>query len=332
MRHTSATAALLAAAVIGGLGLNPSTAQARTGPQQARAAWIKSCGKTDAILHPCGHWRLLLGDGEQLTVSDSAPAVINGKGKKELEQSLFAVSGDGRVIAYERAHDHRLVVRSVAGGPVKVLPASLVPKRYGTSPLVVYLSYKGDKALVASTEDRMREPGKVVTVATGKIVKLPARDSVKGFSADGGEVLTQRYHGDNTLELIAHRLDGTSIKRTPPQVVANAEVTALAADGRTVAVFVMGDEEKKKAPRLRLYDLGTGDLSASVELALKPSQTPYTAYWTPDGKLTALVQSGDEGSTAVVRVLTVDTETGAVAQTDKYSISKTRFAYSAAGE
>jgi hypothetical protein len=44
------------------------------------------------------------------------------------------------------------------------------------------------------------------------------------------------------------------------------------------------------------------------------------------------VQSGGDDTTAVVRVLTVDVATGAVTQTDRYSISKTRYAFSAAGE
>jgi len=333
MRQTSATAALLATAVIGGLGIIPTAAHARAGSSEARAVWIKSCDdKKNDTTYPCGHWQLIMRDGRKIAVKDAATTTVDGKGKKADDVGLFAISGDGRVIAYERARDHRIVVRGTTGGPVKVLAASLVPKRYGTDPLSLYLSPKGDKVLIDYTDDQERIPGKVVTIATGKVVRLPAADEIKGFSADGDEVLTKDYKGDNTSALIAYRADGTSVKRTPPQVVANADVTTLAADGKTVAVIVSGDVDAKKAPRLRIYDLETGDLSTGVDLALKPGQTPYLARWTGEKQLTALVQSGDDDAVAVVRVLTVNTETGAVTQTDKYSISKTRHTFSAAGE
>ncbi|MBT2229946.1 hypothetical protein [Nonomuraea sp. NEAU-A123] len=333
MRHTSATAALLATAVIGGLGIIPTAAHAQAGPSEARAVWIKSCtDKKNDTTYPCGHWQLILRDGRKIAVKDAAATGVDGKGRKVEDAGLFAISGDGHVIAYERARDHRIVVRGTTGGPVKVLAASLVPKRYGTEPLALYLSPQGDRLLIDSTDDRDRVPGKVVTVATGKVVELPAKDTPQGFSGDGGEVLVQHSAGDNTSSLVAYRGDGTSVKRTPPQVVANAALTALAADGKTVAAIVSGDEDAKKAPRLRIYDLETGDLSAGVDLALKPGQTPSFVRWTGDGQLTALVQSGDDGSTAVVRVLTVDVATGAVTQTDRYSISKTRYAFGSAGE
>ncbi|HUR09705.1 MAG TPA: hypothetical protein VM347_44715 [Nonomuraea sp.] len=333
MRHTSATAALLATAVIGGLGIIPTAAHAQAGSSEARAVWIKSCDdKKNETTYPCGHWQLIMRDGGKIAVKDAAAIGIDGKGRKADHAGLFAISADGRVIAYERARDHRIVVRGTTGGPVKVLAASLVPKRYGTDSLGLYLSPKGDKVLIDYTDDQERVPGKVVTIATGEVVRVPAKDEIGGFSADGSEVLAKDYKADNTSALIAHRADGTSIKRTPPQVVANAAITALAADGKTVAAIVSGDEDTKKAPRLRIYDLETGDLSAGVDLALKPGQTPYLARWTEDGRLTALVQSGDDDTTAVVRVLTVDVRTGAVAQTDMYSISKTRYAFSAAGE
>lgn len=333
MRYTSATAALLATAVIGGLGIIPTAAHAQAGSSEARAAWIKSCDdKKNDTTYACGHWQLIMRDGRKIAVKDTAANGVDGKGRKVEYAGLFAISGDGNVIAYERARDHRIVVRGTTGGPVKVLAASLVQKRYGTDPLSLYLSPKGDKVLLDYTGDQERIPGKLVTVATGKVVQVPAMDEIGGFSADGDEVLTKDYKADNTSALIAYRADGTSIKRTPPQVVAKAAITALAADGKTVAAIISGDEDAKKAPRLRIYDLETGDLSAGVDLALKPGQTPYLARWTGDGQLTALVQSGDDGTTAVVRVLTVDVRTGAVTQTDKYSISKTRYAFSAAGE
>ncbi|MFD1543382.1 hypothetical protein [Nonomuraea guangzhouensis] len=333
MRHTSATAALLATAVIGGLGIIPTTAHAQAGSSEARAAWIKSCDdKKNEAGYACGHWQLVMRDGRKIAVKDAAANGVDGKGRKVEYAGLFAISGDGHVIAYERARDHRIVVRGTTGGPVKVLAASLVPKRYGTDSASLYLSPKGDRLLIDHTDDHERVPGKVVTIATGKVVQVPAMGEVRGFSADGDEVLTKDYNSDNTSTLIAYRADGGSVKRTPPQVVANAALTTLAADGKTVAVIVSGDEDAKKAPRLRIYDLETGDLSAGVDLALKPGQTPYLARWSGDGQLTVFLQSGEYGTTAVVRVLTADVRTGAVTRTDRYSISKTRYTFSVAGE
>ncbi|GGO80447.1 hypothetical protein [Nonomuraea cavernae] len=333
MRHTTVSAALLVAAVIGGAAATPATAAAQEGPAVARAAWIKSChDRKKDVDAPCGHWRLITRDGGGLALPDAAATRRHATGAVVHEPGRLAISGDGRVVAYERARDHRLVVRRVAGGPVKELPASLVPKGIGTDDLLLYVSPSGDKVLVEYLDDAERQPTRVVTVATGRTVELPARDSVQGFSADGDEVLATRGARDNTTALVAHRLGGASIRRTPPQVVANAAATALAADGRTVAVFVSGDADRGKPPRLRLYDLETGELSAGVDLALKPDATPYVARWTVDGRLVATVVSQEDGEPERVRVLTVDTETGDVTRTDHYSISKTGYESTKAGE
>ncbi len=325
MRLTSATAALLASAVLAGAVAVPASAHTRTGPSPARAVWIKACGG-----NPCGHWRLKLRDGRTITVPDAAATKVDARGRRTTDIGVFAVSGDGRTVLYERASDHRLVVRPVAGGPGTALPRSLAPR--STASITVQLSPAGDRVLVDHGDEHGRVPTKVFTVGTGRTTELPGRDRPLGFSADGDEVLTRRDGGDNTATLVAHRLDGTSTRRTPPQVVERAAVTTLAADGRTVAAFIWGDSEKKRAPRLRLYDLETGELSKGVDLALTPAGTPYSARWTADGGLTALVTTEHDGGAAVVRVLTVDPGTGAVKQRDTYTIGKSRYAFYAAGE
>lgn len=332
MRHTSVAAALLAAAVIGGVVAVPAHAQT-SADAAARAVWIKSChNKKQQLNVPCGHWQLIMRDGSKKTVPDAAAASVSADGSKTDEEASFAISGDGTWIVYERAKDHRLVARKAAGGAVTELPKSLVPKGLGTGGVTVYLTGSGDKVLVNYEDVAEREPGKVVTVATGAIVKLPPKDAMQGFSADGDEVLALRYRKDNTTQVVAHRLDGSSIKQTPPQVVVNAPVRALAADGRTLAVFVSGNADKKKAPRLRVYDLETGALSPGVDLALKPTETPYLAEWTGDDRLTVKVSSGGDGAPTVLRVLTVDVASGAIAKLDRYSISKTNYTWYAAGE
>lgn len=332
MRHTSMAAAFLAAAVIGGVVAVPAHAQANAGGV-ARAVWIKSCyNKKDETSYPCGKWQLIMADGSKRTVPDAATRSLDASRAVSGEEASFAISGDGRWMVYERAKDHRMVVRKVSGGPVTELPKSVVPKGIGTEDMALYLTGTGDKVLIDYDDAGESEPGKVVTVATGAIVNLRAKDDLQGFSADGDEVLALRYGKDNTTAVVAHRLDGTSIKKTPPQVVVSATTRALAADGRTLAVFVSGNVDKKQAPRLRLYDLETGELSPAVDLALKPGDTPYLAEWSGEGELVAKVSSGGDGTPTVVRVFTVDAASGAVSRQDRYSISKTNYTWFAAGE
>ncbi|NUW38342.1 hypothetical protein HTZ77_44140 [Nonomuraea sp. SMC257] len=336
MRHISASAALLAAAIIGGTTLAPLPAhasRAATGSPAARAAWIPTCDSKAGDNSACGPWRLLMADGRTLAVRDAAVNRTDAKGRSLPDEGRFAISGDGRVIAYERARDHRVVVRGAAGGTVTELPRSLVPKGIGTDDLTLTLSPAGDRLLVSYTDDPARRPTKVVTIATGKVTELPAAEEPVGFSGDGDEVLARRFPGDNTTALVAHRLgDGGSTGRTPPQVVANATTLALAADGRTVAVLIGGDADLKRPPRLRIYDLDSGELHDTVKLALKPSASPYLARWTADGRLVLTTTTDDDERPAVVRVLTADPGTGEVRQNDTYTIGKDRFAFYAAGE
>ncbi|MGW0805915.1 hypothetical protein [Nonomuraea sp. NPDC002799] len=315
MRHTSAAAALLASAVIGGLGLTPAAAQATTGPPVARAAWIKSCTGQGDIDVPCGHWRLLLRGGGSVAVRAAAATTPDGG-----EPSRFALSADGRVMAYERARDRRLVVQRVAGGRATELPRI-------TGGFAVRLSPKGDRVLI----DRDDAATKVITVATGRTTTLHASLRPLGFSGDGDEVLATRIASDNTTVMYAYRLGGGSLRQTPPQVVAGALTYALAPDGRTVAVFTSGTYGTGKPLRVRTYDLRTGELSEGADLPLKTG-TPLELAWWGAGRLTATVRGGEDGKPAVVRVLTVDPGSGAVTQADRYPIDKSRYTAILAGE
>ncbi|WP_327091543.1 hypothetical protein OIE66_13120 [Nonomuraea sp. NBC_01738] len=331
MRHTSAKAALLAVAALGGT-VALTTPASATAASPARAAWIKSCAIDDYSTEPCGHWRLMLRDGRTVIVAGAATTRVDRSGAKSGTEGLFAISADGRWIAYERAGDHRLVVRRSAGGAVTVLPKAALPRGGSTLSADLTLSPRGDKVLVDFTDEDAGEPARVVTVATGAITRINAKEVAQGFSADGDEVLTTRYRSDNTTELISHRLgDGGVFRRVPPQVVANAIGFALAADGKTVAAVVEGYPDTGAKPRVRVYDLETGALSAGVTLALGPAYTPYAARWTGDGRLTAVVSPGEEGKSVVARVLTTDVETGAVTYQDRFILNKQRYTYTVAG-
>ncbi|GAA2392573.1 hypothetical protein [Nonomuraea africana] len=307
--------------------VNKSTIEG-SGAVTARVAWVGSCEDADGISVPCGKWRVRLRAGGTVTVADAAATAVDARGRKADSVGKFAISGDGQWILYERAKDHRLVVRKVAGGRGTVLPASL--SRKGTEPMRVWLSPAGDRVLVEYDEGR--EPGKIVTVATGKIVKLPAADDLEGLSGDGDEALAMRYNNDNTTTLVAHGMDGHSVAKVPPQVVVNAATRALSADGHTVAVLISGNTETRQPPKLRLYDLATDRLSASMTLPLKPDASVYLAHWSGDGRLTVKAQTGGDEKPTVVRVLTVDTTTGAAKPVDTFTVTARNYTWLTAGE
>ncbi|TXK39896.1 hypothetical protein FR742_10095 [Nonomuraea sp. C10] len=329
MRICSATAALLASAVLGGVAWAPA-AHAR--PAQVGLAWIPTCTERSGITVPCPTWRLLAPGGGVTTSSAVAGVSVDRRGRSTGEAAPLAVSADGRSVAHQRSGDHRLVVWHLPSGRRTLLPRSLLPKGAGTDLVSLTLSPAGDRVLVDYLDQAERVPTKLYTLATRRTSDLRGGDTPIGFSPGGDRVLTERVTADNTTALVVHEPDGTSVRRTPPQVVANAPVKALARDGRTVAVVVSGHPERGKPPRLRLYDLATGKLTEGVDLALAPGDTPFTARWGEGGKLTVAVPGRGKGGTAVVRVLTADPATGAVKQTERYTTGKDPYFYTVAGE
>ncbi|MFE3449990.1 hypothetical protein ACFXJ8_13755 [Nonomuraea sp. NPDC059194] len=319
MRRTLLGAAVVATAAVG----LPTLAHADSAAT-ARVAWVGACEIEDEISRACGSWRLRLSSGKVIKVPDAAATSVDARGRGTDETARFSVSDDGRWIVYERGSDHRLAVRRAAGGRVTLLPKSLT--RRGTDILWVRLSPTGDRVLLEYHDDEEKEPGKIVTVATGKIVKLPPADDLEGLSGDGDEALALRYNDDNTTALVAHGTDGSAISQVPPQVVANATVRALAADGRTVAVFTGAK------PKLRLYDLVSDRLGAAVDVRLGKGAEIYHAQWSGQDRLTVKTQSGGDGKPTVVRVLTVDTDTGAVRNVAAYTFTARHDTWLTAGE
>ncbi|GAA2806359.1 hypothetical protein [Nonomuraea dietziae] len=181
-------------------------------------------------------------------------------------------------------------------------------------------------------DEAAREPGKIVTVATGKIVKLPAADDLEGFSGDGDEALATRHNNDNTTTLVAHGLDGHSVAKVPPQVVMNASTRALSADGHTVAVLIGGNADTRVPPKLRLYDLTTDRLSAAVTLPLSRTRRSTSPTGPARGSLTVKAHTGGDEKPTVVRVLTVDTTTGAVKPADTFTVTARNYTWLTAGE
>lgn len=80
-------------------------------------------------------------DGRRIDVPDAALDAVDSRGRKSAgNEAPFAISGDGRTIAYQRGRDGRLVVRAAAGGRVTVLPGAVQAGSTGTEETRLRLS------------------------------------------------------------------------------------------------------------------------------------------------------------------------------------------------
>ncbi|MFI6495843.1 TolB family protein [Nonomuraea typhae] len=330
MRHSSAAAAVVVAAVVAApLGASPAAADTRAASREARAAWAPYCEDRSGNGYPCGQWRLIMRDSRTVIVRDALTRAADGDGAPLYGEAPFAVSADGRWIAYVRASDHRMVVRRAAGGPVTELPASLTPKSRGTGDMTLRLSPRGDRLVIDHTTGR--RPGTIVTVKTGATVNIPAGEVPQTFSADGDELLTARNLSDNTMVLTVRRLDGGApVKRRPPQAVAAASVFALAADGRNLAALTPGDYDGAGPPRMREYDLVGDELGPSIKVAVKRGYHPAVAHYR-DGDRLAVLAYEDESPAGHAQLIDLETATGAVTQRDHYPVKKNRYTVRLAG-
>ena len=166
MRLTSATAALLASAVLAGAVAAPASAHTRTGPSPARAVWIKACGG-----NPCGHWRLKLRDGRTITVPDAAATEVDARGRRTTDTGVFAVSGDGRTVLYERAPITAWSSARSRAAPAPRCPARWRPGAPPRSPCSCHPRGPGAGRPRGRAQDGV--PTKVFTVGTGRTTELP---------------------------------------------------------------------------------------------------------------------------------------------------------------
>ncbi|MEV4108539.1 hypothetical protein [Nonomuraea sp. NPDC049695] len=296
-------------------------AGAAKGPS-IRAAYLPNCGGDYFI--PCkgAPWYLYLRDGRWVKFPDAARYATEADGSRADEiddaPAPFEVSGDGGTIAYVRARDGRVVVQRWPGGKAAVLPA--YGKGVGTKYVQLHLSPDGRRLLVAYPEAARKRPGLVVDAADGTtLTTIPAGDVPLGFSADGDEVLATREKSDNTVEVLAHPLDGEPVVDTPPQVVVSNYVSlALGADGHTV--LVLSEPTGKRPEQIRAYDLQARGWAGKAK-AIKPKQGGSSLAWGPGGRLELHRDEGsaDDGRWATW-VYALDAATGATRQLDKYTI------------
>ena len=125
--------------------------------------------------------------------------------------------------------------------------------------------------------------------------------------------------------MVTYDLQGTERdRREPPQVIAGQDIAALHADGRSVAVYSAGSHTMK------IYDLTSDAVVASVRVRFPGGRTPVMLDWTGTRQITAHVTYGDDGGKQVMRIFQVDSETGAFRVRDSYKIHR-GFVYAACG-
>ncbi|MGW5685727.1 hypothetical protein [Nonomuraea sp. NPDC003754] len=271
-----------------------------SGPTPLRAAWLQARPTNDGEV-PTGTWQLEFADGKRKNLSVARAATTPG------DAAPVAISGDGLHLAYVRTSDRRVVVASMAGGESFVGPS-------GAHVRAMWLSEDGSRLLIDHYDERLGDGRRatdtadlLVEVGSGRTVSLPVGGEPAGFSADGDEVLSRRQLKDDTVQVSAHRTDGTSAAWIPSRDVVPADL-ALSADGGTLVTLEQG--------RLRRYDLAAGQWLAG-EVSLGPSA--YGLAWRA-GELTVKVGAHGAENWWNVQVLAVDPATGATRTVDSYRL------------
>ncbi|MEV0203341.1 hypothetical protein, partial [Nonomuraea sp. NPDC050691] len=246
----------------------------------------------------------------------------DAKGRKASAAAApVAVSGNGQRLAYF-TKSGRLALRTLGGG-VRLLPENALPKvaQYDTA---LQLSDDGSRLAVSFTGDKPRDT-RVFDTGTGeRIGAVPAAYELKGFSADGGEVLAGTEDDEGSQVLVAYSDAGQELARvTPPQLVASNGPQALSGDGRTVAALVA-------KRRLALYDMVNDRVTARLKVKL-PAGDVEMVDWTGPSQVTVHLVDYHETKPGTVSIAQIDTGTGKVAIRDRYTLLKDTFVFAACG-
>ncbi|MEU4227124.1 hypothetical protein AB0F17_22730 [Nonomuraea sp. NPDC026600] len=321
LRITVAIAAGLAALMTA-----PTAAQAAPHHEHdgIRYASVKGCTVKGGEQRPCGEWRLMMHSGEKGSLPDAEAIAREANGKSSVTQvAPIAVSGDGQRVAYFTKAG-RLAVRTMGGG-VKVFAKDALP-RVAQYNVTFNLSDDGGRlAAVFGTAKAVKT--RIFDTATGALLgSTPGGQSMLGFSADGGELLTDVAGDEGVTDLIAYSESGEQLFRTtPPQIVSSNSPQALSGDGRTTANVVMGAK-----PQLILYDMQTDEVTARRKIKL-PVGDLLMVDWTGEQQVTLHLVRYPEGKANKMTIVQIDTGTGAVKVRDQYSLLKDSYVFAACG-
>jgi hypothetical protein len=288
-----------------------------------RYASIKGCTAKDGAQKPCGDWRLVMHNGEQSVLRDAQAVALDTKGRSSGLPAPIAVSGDGQRVAYFTKHG-RLAVRTLGGGVTLLAKNALPP--VGQDAVTLQLSDDGGRLAATFATDKPTDTRVFDTGSGGQLGTVPAEESLMGFSADGGEVLTSADSDDSVTDLVVYGDTGEQLVRgTPPQIVAANGPQALSGDGRTIANIVTG-----KKPQLVTYDLAGDQVTGRKRIKL-PAGDIDMIDWTGDTQVTLHLTGGGGSGATRMTIVQIDTETGAVKIRDRYSVLKDSFVFAACG-
>ncbi|MFI6789151.1 hypothetical protein ACIBG4_17690 [Nonomuraea sp. NPDC050383] len=302
----------------------PPHAHLAHGEDSVRYVSIKSCRTKDDVPRPCGGWRVVMHSGARGTLPDAQTTARDARGKPvEGVAAPVAVSGDGRRIAYF-TKSGRLAVRTLGGG-VRLLAENALPKA-GPAETALQLSDDGSRLAVSFTTEKPRDTLIFDTETGDRIGTIPAAYELKGFSADGGEVLAGTEDDEGTQVLLAYSDAGQELARvTPPQLVASNGPQALSGDGRTVAAVVRGSKQQ-----LALYDMVNDQVTARLKVKL-PAGDAEMVDWTGPSQVTVHLMRYHDTKPTSVTIAQIDSGTGKVTIRDTYTLLKDTFVFAACG-
>lgn len=325
-RLLAGAARLVALAALAASVLPASPAAAA--PDVIRYASVKACERKGGAKEPCGVWRLTMRGGGTIELPDARVTPRDARGKERKGQAApFAVSGDGRSVAYFRKSDGRLVVRRL-GGPVTVVRGG-PPGGVGMDDVALYLSRTGDRIAVEAVETADERPTIVYDLSEEDPAdprQLPGRLVFHGF---GGEsALAAELSGERVARLISYSPDGRRDLGIPaPAVVADNAPYGLDPEGTKVA-FLSDSDDKVT---LRLFDVRSGVLTRGIPVRLDDADLPEAVSWAGDDQVVAHVARVGKGGRSTMRVLQINVRTGAAVVRETYRVRKDAFTYAVRG-
>ncbi|MFG6201732.1 YncE family protein [Nonomuraea sp. JJY05] len=235
----------------------------RPGPasgETAAYAYLCDNAKGEGPHEECAHWFVVTSGGKTWRLTDA------------VERGYVDLTADGRYLAYQRAGDHRLVVRDLVGGTVRAVqevmpgvdgdrlayrPALLGKGRW------LYVDY------VPGWADVDQPASFVVDVSTGRTVwRLPKDSWLIGLDDDGSRLM---FADDKSFSVM--NASGTTTRPLPARLRAVEAAGILTPDGTGQAAqivsrnFPAGGTDIRPA-RLVTIDTGTGKALHDIRLSL----------------------------------------------------------------
>ncbi|MFI6741373.1 YncE family protein [Nonomuraea sp. NPDC050451] len=239
---------------------NPDQRPGPTSGEAAAYAYLCDNAKDEGPHEECAHWFVVTSGGRTWRLTDA------------VERGYVDLTADGRYLAYQRAGDHRLVVRDLVGGTVRAVQ-EVVPgvdgDRLAYRPTLLAKGRWLYVDHVAGWAGVDEPPGFVVDVATGRTVwRLPGDSWLVGLDDDGSRLMVE---DDKSFSVM--NAAGTTTRPLPARLRTIEATGALTPDGTGQAAqvvsrnFPAGGADIRPA-RLVTIDTRTGKALHDVRLSL----------------------------------------------------------------